>query len=567
MKSKVTAKQVAGRQSKRKKASLVGSMEPLAIGHSKVPQNGLSWFSKGLLGRNSGIPHEALLGNRKSSVLAVFRIEFYQLSGVLACLDQDLIDVACREIIAMNDNAPLTVYRWIFEKDLDDEVGDLPVHIQPLVNATVRHPRFNTSRQRIILFRAPLGQSAKRRVERHIRVTANEVATGYLGISSRNSRFHCRTEPKQSAQSIGILVEPSVTARITEKRMADEVPWVRSRVLEAGKLRNLDGAAGGEAKKLTRDTVFWSHSGQKSSISAGWSEATASIREKERATGKGNLRTKITALRQMSHQRALDFDHVIGAQKGETYLGEAVTDNDGLSVFDDYMGIRSPAGEVIDLNHLLVCIDARGRKERNVSYYSLPIGKSWSAATWAGDIGAGVTDARLKTDEHWESFLAIRGRDERVSHYFSSRVPLSDIWGNVDGWAFFAEGKGLGFVEGLNKLYGSRVLSQSKVHSANRKFALEKFLRHYRFDYSPPEDRKKRGLLRSQRKPRRHMIHQVLLFARIWVFFRLKSDFGLPFKILNGGSSERIAGRMVDVFLEILEAECRSLGCDTRTIG
>ena len=363
------------------------------------------------------------------------------------------------------------------------------------------------------------------------------------------------------------MVEPSVKTHILEKRENNEVEWTQLKILEKAYVRQeveTENGKEAESASLSVGEKIWIHKSHSASVSADWLTSLNEVKSLEASLGTKNLSKKITRLRQLSHGKDLPFDLVIGTKAGNKYLNDLESEPNKWSLFNDFAGLHVPAGEIVDLHHLLVCLDARQRNVRKVSYHGVPVGKSWSAATWAGDLGAAATDMRLRVDENWESERSHSSLGERVSHYLSSRMPSPDLWGDIDGWSVPHRKKARSVGEVIFNMYKQPYLSKAKVRSENRRQALEEFLRHNGFEFYVDDKTKARSILRRQRKAVKRLASEIFVFSRIWLLYRKR--YGAIFHY-DSREEKRISIILASIFTDLLEVESRALNCDTRLIS
>jgi hypothetical protein len=121
------------------------------------------------------------------------------------------------------------------------------------------------------------------------------------------------------------------------------------------------------------------------------------IKEAKKNSKQITVYERITKLRQMSHEDDLPFDDVIGTEKGRLYLNKRYTTNDYWQLLKDFQGMELN-NELIDVYHLFVGLDVlqNERMRETTSFYFNDIGSNYSAATWSGDIGAGVADRYIE---------------------------------------------------------------------------------------------------------------------------------------------------------------------------
>ena len=192
--------------------------------------------------------------------------------------------------------------------------------------------------------------------------------------------------------------------------------------------------------------------------------------------------------------------------------------------------------------------------------YELPVGQNYSAATWAGDIGAGAADAAEKFDKEWEKQNPRASRQDRINRYYYTRAPDADLLGDIDAWGIDADRSKPNAPRTvtalLSQYYGAPAVQSEygpsfPFNTSKRKRAVERFVRHYGFKLGP-------GSLRSQKGPRDAMAKQVKIFGRTWLFRR-----NAPFKSDNADDMRAYADEMTDVFLDWLDMLALEVGAGT----
>ncbi len=262
---------------------------------------------------------------------------------------------------------------------------------------------------------------------------------------------------------------------------------------------------------------------------ADWPYFMSQLRESEAAHTGLPLIPRITRLRQWSHASNLPFDRVIGTVPGTEYVDTRPSAPGQWQLLKDYQSVRVPDGTVVDLQHLLVGMDVLAHKvphqtfgERG-SYAAYRLGPNYSAATWAGDIGAAVADMTLKQDSDWESRNVGATIEHRLTHYYDSRVSQADMLGDIDAWGVREKGasKPGSIVQLLSAYYGRLEPSGTTGAQLNslRESAIANFLHAYgfRFDYSKHQYPR---TLTGQKAAYQWMKEQIRLFTRVWIMFR-----------------------------------------------
>lgn len=216
----------------------------------------------------------------------------------------------------------------------------------------------------------------------------------------------------------------------------------------------------------------------------------------ENAFSDKSLQEKITILRQMAHPQNLPFDAVIGRPEGRRYQDTRPDTGSLFQLLKDNGKVITPHGEVVDIYHAIVGLDVLSNKieDRDISIYgfSQNVGQNYSAALWSGDIGAGAADAALQEDSEWEAANTAGKSEEeahqlRLNHYFWSRAPESDLWGDIDAWGMIEtleNDQAFNIVHLMQQYYGQSADTGNRQKEggfkAKRKRSLELFLAHYR---------------------------------------------------------------------------------------
>jgi peptidoglycan hydrolase-like protein with peptidoglycan-binding domain len=237
------------------------------------------------------------------------------------------------------------------------------------------------------------------------------------------------------------------------------------------------------------------------------------------------VKERITKLRQMSHTKDFDFDAVIGTEAGDQYLDDRPYVNSHYQLFMDYQGVLLPNGEVVDMYHFIVGLDALqpGRTVEHRAYFSYgifgssDIGSSYAAATWSGDIGAAVGDALVKKDSEYEKNEEYEdGSYEQLDHYYNARAQESDLLGDIDAWAgayHLLTSDPTSIEDIVQKTYGRNIERDSvKTTSANRALGLTLFLKNYGFNTESE--------LSTQTAATELITDQISKFANIWLYNR-----------------------------------------------
>jgi hypothetical protein len=267
---------------------------------------------------------------------------------------------------------------------------------------------------------------------------------------------------------------------------------------------------------------------------AEWGLFRRELRDFEAANKSLNLDARITMLRQMGQPSDLPFDYIIGTAKGKLYFENHPFVKDEWQILRDYQKVRMPDGRDIDIYHLFVGLDVLTKKKRSVTFFTIDLGPNYSAATWAGDIGAGAADATIsklaKTfRDCWANLNPNATDNERLEHYYNTRAPESDLLGDIDVWGVHAlRGGKMDTIEKLLTAYYEDIYDGSqRVLTTKRKNAIEWFLSQYGFKYDQTRDLAKwpSALLDQQRVAMRRaefsVEHHINQFALIWMLRKI----------------------------------------------
>jgi hypothetical protein len=294
----------------------------------------------------------------------------------------------------------------------------------------------------------------------------------------------------------------------------------------------------------------WVHAKVLADVETPWAMFRKQLGEWERSEGAAlDQNQKITRLRQMCHTSDLPFDEVIGAPRGPQYADDRKSTQGKWDLLRDSQAVRMPDGSLVDVYHLLVGLDVLHRPNENTRAqkgpFVLDVGQNYSAATWAGDVGAAAVDGWLRFDEVWEKHNAGMGLPERRQRYFDSRVSGADILGDVDAWGveeIREAGDGTQTVEALLAAFYEPTPAKDGGAPAKppRRRAVEAFLRKYGLNTTG-------GPLKIQPASKK-MAEQVYLFALMWRTNRApKVSSGKP---VDSELSFQWTQPMTDMFLD-----------------
>ena len=250
------------------------------------------------------------------------------------------------------------------------------------------------------------------------------------------SYYNIRDLPGKSGKLIGSLTGEEVHVRVDSKAKVDGIVWYRV------SLSSPTGKTADGSRSLPTGTTGWMTSDAVTPV-IGWDAFIAQLSAWEKAHGESDIGASITVLRRMSHRSDLPFDKVIGRPEGGGFLDQQKFDPTQWKLLNDAQQVRTPDGKIVDMQHLFVGLDVlTNMKEDHTirgSMYELPVGQNYSAATWAGDIGAGAADAAEKFDQEWEKQNPRASRQDRINRYYYTRAPDADLLGDIDAWGIDAD--------------------------------------------------------------------------------------------------------------------------------
>jgi hypothetical protein len=358
-----------------------------------------------------------------------------------------------------------------------------------------------------------------------------------LTASTTESFYTLRTMPSVDGRPIGELTGKSVPVLAYNKFSDSGHRWVAIRLGAAvGKM------PAGQEGWITADAV---------NLVSRWEPFMDQLRQFEKANAGLSLDQQITKLRQMSHNEDLPFDAVIGTGSGSEYLDTRTSSRGEWELLRDSQQVKTPDGRVVDVFHLLVGLDVLPRRVESQSItvgglIPVAVGQNYSAATWSGDIGAAAADASIKKDKTWESHNPTASLADRQDRYYQTRVPEADLLGDIDAWGIDEIRPGTEVPATLSdfigQYYGDTTIAASGREKlvGGRRAALERFLRHYRFNTD--------SALRTQ-PAAKGMADQVEIFAGLWIL--RDSIWNRPGPISRVAYIEPMTNR----FLDWLDAE------------
>jgi hypothetical protein len=227
-------------------------------------------------------------------------------------------------------------------------------------------------------------------------------------------------------------------------------------------------------------------------------------------------------------------------------LADRSPDPDRWSIVYEAKQVELPDGEIVDIHHFLLGVEGRvddGRRSDNRTVkadlnslplpdwvptlpagiklpVSLPIGESYSALTWSGDVAGGVADLVRHESDAWEEETAPNTSIDLLHFYFRTRAPDMDLLADIDAWGaahHLPTGKPneVMKVESLTELVtrvygpaGPLTQEHSFARNATRAGGVREMLIHYGFTSATD--------LNLQPVPVAAMIAQVKIFAPTW---------------------------------------------------
>ncbi|NEP86156.1 MAG: hypothetical protein F6K18_04610 [Okeania sp. SIO2C2] len=340
-----------------------------------------------------------------------------------------------------------------------------------------------------------------------------------IGLTSE-SYYNLRQEPSEKSYILGKMLGKSIPVKITDKALNnDGKTWYYITLQEQMPIKK-----DGKLLELPKGKKCWVIEDALIVRVANWNYFRNQLINFEAANRTLSLDERITKLRQMSHSRNLPFDDVIGTPKGDEYLDTRRFNKVGWQISKDYQAVQTPDGRWVDIFHLLVGLDVLRKPEKDTSYAGIDIGTNYSAATWAGDIGAAAADATLKSSKTWEERNSAATSTRRIEFYYNTRSPEWDLLGDIDAWGINSLRKShktihLDTIDKLLTFYYKELRRVNlELLTVQRKKSIKLFLRHYNFKYDVRKNYKDYPALIKQEKPYLRIYHEIRKFGRIWIF-------------------------------------------------
>jgi hypothetical protein len=345
------------------------------------------------------------------------------------------------------------------------------------------------------------------------------------GRLKANSEIHLRKGPTTSADSLGVQAGTAARVILYDKAEADGHTWYDVELSDPLRVVPDVGDPVTKATMLPVGTRGWMAADGVDVIVASWALLRNDIADFETGHSQSSLSERITLLRQSLHSSNLPFDLIIGTAKGKTYVDSIPFDGSRWQLGRDYQAFVAPDGRWVDLQHLMVGMDVLSRREKEATFNMQVIGTNYSASTWAGDAGSASADATVHQDAStWERWNPSATRQDVAQYYFTTRASDHDLLGDLDAWEIQHlrdSDKSLDSIDGLLAVYYEVTIpGGSRELTAQRRAALERFLRHHGFTYDPAVDGPNYPTLPNQAKPARSMARLVEQFAQIWLYYR-----------------------------------------------
>ena len=316
--------------------------------------------------------------------------------------------------------------------------------------------------------------------------------------NTQEAGYNLRARPSTSGAIIGKLRFAQMPVSVIGKGKSGDINWNKIRFKNAADYaRVIDGYdTPDSAKGMVANQDAWV-TGDALGTYVPWDVFMSQLHAFDIFTYDKSLSEKITLLRQMAHPEALPFDEVIGTDAGNFYEDDRNDSHALFQLMKEGKAIQTPNGEVIDIYHFIVGLDAypeaRQHEKASVTKYLLfgngDVGISDAAATWSGDLGAAAADCLLESSGEVEKHLdseAGKGKEaadsDRLDYYYRSRAPEADLLGDIDAWGAMqdvdVDSPALSVTEVINNYYGAQRRGKGAFQN-NRKEAFTKFMARY----------------------------------------------------------------------------------------
>lgn len=404
-----------------------------------------------------------------------------------------------------------------------------------------------------------LGESGYREVMERATGVAVASASGNMQANVAASGYNLRADGNTSAAQIGKLNYQNYQVTVNGKSTAGDPTMYKVQFREADYAAVTAGYDVAKlAPKMSSAHEAWV-TGDALGMYLSWDALIAQLEHFDIFTFDKTIEEKITMLRQMSHQSDLPFNEIIGTS-GPGYYEDSRPDiHQFYQIMKEGKAVKTPNGEVVDIYHFIVGLEAYQTKNRrskaSVSYLGFTmnsdVGMSDAAATWAGDLGSAAADAYMGASEGYEQHTKDIGgvtAGDRVDYYFNSRAPKGDLLGDIDASGAYEEvenGTAVTITELVRNYYGGQK-SGNATFKPKRKRALDNFFARYGITpaggtYDTPANQ---AILASQ----------IDKFAVVWLQNRNSSPWVSYDKGLLQAYSDAMAVRFL-AFIESLVAD------------
>lgn len=360
-------------------------------------------------------------------------------------------------------------------------------------------------------------------------------ANDQVGARTAEAGYNLRADAKASATQIGKMNFTQMNVKVRGKGLDGDKTFYKVVFNEADYLAVTAGYDVAKlAPSLASEKAAWV-TGEALNMYVSWDALITQLEHFDVVTYDKDIKTKITMLRQMAHGSDLPFDQVIGTSSGSYYEDDRPNLTSFYQLLKEGKAVKTPNGEIIDIYHFIVGLDAyQSSRRRDKTPFNVvgglieanpDIGASDAAATWAGDIGAGVADCLLSQSSEYEKYLTDNKKGseaERIDYYYRSRAPESDLLADIDAWGAYEEvdnGTAVTVTEVVRNYYGAQKAGAGAFKAKRRK-SLDGFFARYGLKqvggtYFTADNLK--------------LVHsQILKFAIVWL--QMRTGLSFPFK-------------------------------------
>lgn len=360
-------------------------------------------------------------------------------------------------------------------------------------------------------------------------------ANGSMGARTAEAGYNLRADAKASSKQIGKMNFTQMNVKVRGKGLDGDTTFYKVVFNEADYLTVTAGYdVATLAPDLASERAAWV-TGDALNMYVSWDALITQLEHFDVMTYDKDIKEKITLLRQMAHGSDLPFDQVIGTDSGDYYEDDRPNLVGFYQLLKEGKAVKTPNGEIIDIYHFIVGLDAyqSSRRRDKTPYNAIgglieanpDIGASDAAATWAGDIGAGVADCLLSQSAEYEKYLTDNKKGsetERINYYYRSRAPESDLLADIDAWGAYEEvdnGTAVTVTEVVRNYYGAQKAGAGAFKAKRRK-SLDGFFARYGLTqvggtYYTTDNLK--------------LVHsQILKFAIVWL--QMRTGLSFPFK-------------------------------------